>query len=990
MHEVLRHDVATGVDLDDVRVVRAGEVASLRRSSPDRAIVALSRSSIPGEAIAAQLAGADVVLPCADGETPSPDDLVAARSAARVLAGRAAVAREETRRAAHEIAGNASAVAMAAQLLAEEAPGRSRQLQSLATQGAELAWRAGRAARSGSGPLEPLDIVAVARSLCRATRAGDVMPSVDVVGRGVARILVDRVRFARAMTSVLVNARRAGSTSIAVRVHHDPSVADAVEITVTDDGHGLPEGWNAGAALRPFATGWEVPGDGLGLTEAAEFAVDHGGTLTIDSRAGAPGSQVRLRLPGVPPRPVPAGAPLAPPIVEADWSVVRILEGIARRDPVENSLAALVTAMEQRLPGSTCSILLLDQATGTLQHGAGERLPAPYRAEIDGVRIGPFAGSCGTAAFTRSEVIAADITTDVRWVDYRAVALRHGLGSCWSTPILDVDRGIVLGTFAVYHAVRWVPDAAATELVQRLTHVAAVAIGTAELHEQLVESEARFRSTFETAGLGIALVDPEGRIQQANAALTGMAGRRVTGLRLVDVVDVDDARAIEVAMATALDPSSAPGSGPAAITDRLPPAEVRLWVAGRDEPLWAALGGSLIRGRDGDPRLICIELFDLTERRRVAQARRERAVAEAANHAKSDLLALVSHELRTPLNAVIGFAQLLGAAGLTEQQQRDGVGHILGAGRHLLRLINDLIDLTGAETGQLRLAARPVALSEAVREALEIVAGLAAARCVTLSGPEDGPVEWVRADRQRLLQVLLNLIGNGIKFTPAGGRVTVRVERGAVMVTDTGPGIEPDQLERLFTPFHRASDTGAEGSGLGLALSQRLTVAMGGRLTVASDIGVGSTFRVELAACSPEHIEAPVPEGAASVHGPRGRVLYLEDDGASRQLLASALSRWPAVSLDLARTCAEARSLVAEYPVDLLVIDIELPDGNGWDLLRELTDRHGREVPPAVVVTAGRRTVPPDVEAVAVFGKPLVIDEVLAAISRQLAALAPS
>ncbi|ODU06891.1 MAG: hypothetical protein ABS81_03640 [Pseudonocardia sp. SCN 72-86] len=979
MHEVLRHDVATGSDPDEVRVVRAGEVASLRRSSPDRAIVALARSSVPGEAVAARLAGADVVLPVADGEAPSPDDLGAARAAARVLAGRAAVQRDVTRQAAHEIAGNASAVAMAAQLWAAEAPGRSRQLQALSGQGAELAWRAGRAARSGDGPLELVDVVAAVRSLCRGTRSGDLVPHVEVVGLPVASVLVDRVRFARAMTSVLANARRAGSTSISVRVRHEPEAGDAVEITVTDDGHGLPEGRDGADVLKPFATGWDVPGDGLGLTEAAEFAVDHGGTLTIGSPPGEPGARVRLLLPGVPPRPAQGRPSPGLPVAETDWSVVRILEGIARRDPLGHTLDALVTAMEQRLPGSTCSILLLDDATATLHHGAGERLPAPYRAEIDGVHIGPFVGSCGTAAFTRSEVIAADIGTDVRWVDYRDVALRHGLGSCWSTPILDVDRGVVLGTFAVYHAASWVPDAAATELVQRLTHVAAVAIGTAELHAQLVESEARFRSTFETAGLGIALVDPEGRIQQANAALTAMAGRRVTGLRLVDVVDADDAAAILAAMSTV--------PGPAATTDRLPQAEVRMWVTGRDEPLWAALGGSLVRGRDGEPQLFCVELFDLTERRRVAQARRERAVAEAANHAKSELLALVSHELRTPLNAVIGFAQLLGGAALSEQQQSDGVGHILGAGRHLLRLINDLIDLTGAETGQLRLAAEPVALDDAVREASEIVAGLAAERGVTLDGPHAASGEWVRADRQRLLQVLINLIGNGIKFTAAGGRVTVGVDRGAVTVADTGPGIPPDQLGRLFTPFHRASDTGAEGSGLGLALSQRLTAAMGGRLTVASEVGVGSTFRVELTACA---AEPAAPEGRVDGHAPRGRVLYLEDDGASRDLLASALSRWPEVTVALAGTCAEARSLLAHDTVDLLVVDVELPDGNGWDLLRELSDRRGDDVPPAVVVTAGGRTVPEGMEAVAVLGKPLAVDEVLDAISRRLAASAPS
>ncbi|WAL67744.1 ATP-binding protein [Amycolatopsis cynarae] len=985
MHEILRSDVATGFAPEEVRVVRVGEVPSLRQSSPDLPIVALVRSSSPGEIIAAQLAGADVVLACADGERPAPDDLAAACAAARVMAARAAVQRGETRRAAHEIAGNASAVSMAAQLLAAEVPTKSLQLQTLAEQGAELAWRAGRAARSGRSPLVQLDMVTAVRSLCRNSRPGEVVPTVDAVGCRSIRVLVDRVRFARAITSVLDNARRAGSTSIEVRIRRGSLARNTVELTVTDNGQGLPGDWDEGRALRPFTTGWATPGDGLGLTEAAEFAADHGGTLTVESRACAPGAVVRLQLPDATPHSRGQRAPIASPSSDGDWAVARILEGIARRDPLEQSLQALITAMEQHLPGSTCSILLLDQSAGTLHHGAGERLPAPYRSAIDGVRVGPFAGSCGTAAFTRSEVIAADIGTDERWIDYRAIALPHGLRSCWSTPILDVDRGIVLGTFAVYHAVSWVPDAAATELVQRLTHVAAIAIGTAELHEHLLESEARFRSTFETTGLGIALVNLDGHIQQANAAFSAMAGRAVTGLRLADVVDPGDARAVAAAMSAMSDRQSGPG----VLGDRLPSAEVRVWVAGQEEPLWAALSGSLIRGRDGDPRHFCVELFDLTERRRVAQAYQDRAIAEAANHAKSELLALVSHELRTPLNAVIGFAQLLDANRLTKQQERDGVGHILSAGRHLLRLINDLIDLTGAESGQLRLTPEPVALSHAVREALEIVAGLADERSVKLSGPDDVPEEWVEADPQRLRQVLLNLIGNGIKFTPAGGRVTIGLERGAIVVTDTGPGIDPEQLEQLFLPFHRASETGAEGSGLGLALSQRLTAAMGGHLTVASELGVGSTFRVELAACAPKHANPAQTRDAVSDHEPRGRVLYLEDDPASRLLLSSALSRWPTVTLDLAATCAEARSLLAKSPADLLLIDIGLPDGNGWEFVQELAAHTNGYLPPTLVVTAGPRTAPPALADVEVFGKPWVVNEILGAISRRLTSSAP-
>ena len=185
--------------------------------------------------------------------------------------------------------------------------------------------------------------------------------------------------------------------------------------------------------------------------------------------------------------------------------------------------------MERYLPDSTCSILLLDQDSGTLRHGAGARLPAPYRAAIDGLQIGPLAGSCGTAAFTRQEVVVADIATDERWADYRHHALPHRPAVVLVKAHPRVDRRVVLGTFAVYHGEPWVPGPSATELVQRLTHVAAVAIGTAALHGQLVESEARFRSTFEAAGLGIALVGPSGTIQDANAALIAMAGRPLVG-----------------------------------------------------------------------------------------------------------------------------------------------------------------------------------------------------------------------------------------------------------------------------------------------------------------------------------------------------------------------------------------------------------------------------------------------------------------------------
>jgi len=275
------------------------------------------------------------------------------------------------------------------------------------------------------------------------------------------------------------------------------------------------------------------------------------------------------------------------------------------------------------------------------------------------------------------------------------------------------------------------------------------------------------------------------------------------------------------------------------------------------EPIWVAMSGSLIRGPAGEPRHFCIELFDLTERRRVAQARRERAVAQAADRAKSELLALVSHDVRTPLHAVIGFAQVLRSMQLPPERQLAAIDHILGAGRHLLQLMNDLLDLTGAETGQLQLVLEPVQAREVVAEAMEIVAGLADERSITLrSRPAAGALA-VRADRHRLRQVLLNLLGNAIKFTPVGGAVDVVMGPGKILVVDNGDGIPPDQLPFLFTPFHRGaagSTSGVEGSGLGLALSQRLMRAMEGDLTLVTSSNKGTTFRLTLPTASPAAI----------------------------------------------------------------------------------------------------------------------------------------
>ena len=295
---------------------------------------------------------------------------------------------------------------------------------------------------------------------------------------------------------------------------------------------------------------------------------------------------------------------------------------------------------------------------------------------------------------------------------------------------------------------------------------------------------------------------------------------------------------------------------------------------------------------------------------RSAELMAARDAAMRATQAKNAFLSSTSHELRTPLNSILGFAQLLQLSELSEED-RDGVDRILGAGRHLLALINELIDIARIESGDLGLSLEPVLVRPLIEESCRLMAPIAAARSIRIIRDCAHPALAVFADRQRLAQVLVNLISNAVKYNHRDGSITIScAEAGtgqaSIVVTDTGPGLAPEDLERIFVPFERlgAERTDVEGTGIGLPLARALTEAMGGHLTASSVLGQGAAFTVSLPR-APDliHVPAPSPAPAAPAARPPApagaglSVLYIEDNPANVEVIARYLRGRPNATL---------------------------------------------------------------------------------------------
>lgn len=571
-------------------------------------------------------------------------------------------------------------------------------------------------------------------------------------------------------------------------------------------------------------------------------------------------------------RPGRAPEPLASDLSHADSlrlleRQAAVLELLASGAPLAAVLIRVVAALEDLMDGARCSILLLDPATATLRHGAAPSLPASYLRAIDGISVGPRAGSCGTAVYLGSAVVAEDILVDPLWEQFRALALPHGLRSCWSTPIRG--RTGTTGTFAVYHMRPHQPTDREWQLVQRVTHLASIAIDHAAVFGALAESEERFRHAFEDSAAGMALTDLAGRFVKVNSALAGMLLRPEPDLLVTTVGDL------------LIRASSRTESDPAALLADV--AAVRRESAQFDararrsdgKIVQVSVVASAVRGADGRPVHLSLTIQDDTQRHAAERERRARReaevayeVADAASRAKSGFLTALSHELRTPLQAISGFAELLGTLDLPAERRQAALGHIQGATSHIISLVDDVLDIAKIEAGALPVNITQVEIGSVIRDVLDLLLPLAEQRGITLlreragqAGQAGGDLAdepgTVLADRRRLRQVLINLVTNAIRYNSPRGtvRVWVSARSGgknlAAIIADSGPGIAADKLDRLFVSFDRLGVDADEeqGAGLGLPLARGLTEAMGGQLLVESQLGVGTTASVVLPAC---------------------------------------------------------------------------------------------------------------------------------------------
>jgi PAS domain S-box-containing protein len=479
-----------------------------------------------------------------------------------------------------------------------------------------------------------------------------------------------------------------------------------------------------------------------------------------------------------------------------------------------------------------------------------------------------------------------------------------------------------------------------------------------QVEEQLRWTEQSFRLMVESVtDYAIVMLDPEGLVVSWNAG-----AQRIKGYTADDIVGQPLSRFYLPADVEA----GLPARDLAVAT-----AEGRLedegWRSRKDgSKFWANVVFTAIRDEDGNLRGFAKLTRDLTERRKVeADLTDAIAAAEKANLAKSDFLSSMSHELRTPLNAILGFGQLMESdTPPPSAAQQANIGQILHAGWYLLQLINEILDLAMIESGKLSLSVEPMSMGDVMHECRQMIEPQAQKRGITMTFPAADCPFYVKADRTRVKQILINLFSNSIKYNTRGGTVVVECtavspDRIRVSVADSGAGLSTDKLSQLFQPFNRLGQQASteEGTGIGLVVTKRLVELMGGTIGVESTVGVGSTFWFELGSIDIPDVVAdacagPSRHASAAQDTVLRTLLYVEDNPANLHLVQQLVARRPDMRLFSAEDGETGIALARSVQPDVILMDIHLPGISGIEALGILRDDPATAHIPVIALSA--------------------------------------
>ena len=493
----------------------------------------------------------------------------------------------------------------------------------------------------------------------------------------------------------------------------------------------------------------------------------------------------------------------------------------------------------------------------------------------------------------------------------------------------------------------------------------AVTDATAELRREIAErtaaegalrdSEARLRSILDHVPLGVMFFDPQGMLIDCNPQLARMLSASVQDLRgasVADLVPPEETERIRGLRRDLLAGASA------SLIERL---RLRPFTG---PELLVRVSVSALRGPDGRVLRMVGVVEDITEHLRLLTSERALQRAEAANRAKSEFLSRMSHELRTPLNAMIGFAQLLGLDRKPPlaPHQDEWTQQIQRAGWHLLEMINETLDLARIESGAVQLTVTPVALQPLLAACAAMLATPASQRGIHIEQAVAADAGAVLGDTLRLKQVLTNLLSNAVKYNVPQGRVGVTAQRVAgaegdvieITVADSGLGMTPEQQAALFQPYNRLGreKTDIEGTGIGLVISRRLAELMGGTLDARSTAGEGSVFTLRLPAA--EAAEAPAPVFTHTSPAPYHRRLvhYVEDNETNVEVMRGIFAQRPQIQLEVSMLGLDGLAAIRATRPDLVLLDMQLPDISGLELLRHLKQDDSVAGIPVVVVSA--------------------------------------